>query len=114
MGKFVWLEKDQHVELAISVDPPGFFGNLFSKCPNFRFCVEGSEPISTYIVDSHGLDAFKKGTKDIGLYSHGGFRGIKDHKQTVYLPHDGTWYILIVNWSKEKLVVWYDSVYINA
>jgi hypothetical protein len=68
-----------------------------------RFELEADHPVMTYIVRPKGLEFFDQGSTRFKYY--GGFQDPRPRQwQEVRLPFDGTWYLLIINPSKDDSV----------
>lgn len=65
-----------------------------------RFRVRADHPVETFIVRPGGLARFDRGEDSFKYY--GGFSERMDHGQTLKLPFNGVWYLLIVNRSKTQ------------
>ncbi|MCR4318245.1 MAG: hypothetical protein NUW37_18030 [Planctomycetes bacterium] len=79
-----------------------------SKKRELEFYVEAQKPVSTYILDREGKDAFYDGEEPRD-YSYGGFTNRKRHEQEIKLPYPGEWFLLIVNWEdNEDIAVHYE------
>ena len=69
-----------------------------------EFYVEAGDPVTTYLVDREGHDAFYRGD-DVPYY--GGFANRRTHNQKVYLDAPGIYYLIIVNnGSKDVAAHW--------
>jgi hypothetical protein len=107
MGSFVHLPGKHNTKIQMQLE-----NRSFGRPPKLGFKVDSEKPISTYVLDGNGITAWGNpdGVK-IRPYAFGGFTDQTEHEQTVYLPHDGTWYILMVNWGEEETVIWYEVYY---
>ena len=75
-----------------------------------EFELEADHPVRTYIVRPRGLELFDEGKT--GFKYYGGFPDARrKQNQTVRLPFEGPWYLLIVNDEDESVGVNYDVYY---
>lgn len=70
-----------------------------------EFEVSANLPVSTYVLDEDGYDAFQQGES---IPSYGGFTDRREHHQELILPFRGRWVLLIVNKLNEDVAVSYD------
>ena len=97
----VRIGPDENARLRYSVPESGLV----------EFELEADHPVRTYIVRPRGLELFDEGKRSFKYY--GGFPDArrKQH-QTVRLPFEGSWYLLIINDDEEESVrVTYDVYY---
>jgi hypothetical protein len=65
-----------------------------------HFTLESDIPVQTYIVRPGGLEYFDEGSPTFRYY--GGYPDARRHQsQTVKLPFEGKWHLLIINRDKE-------------
>ncbi len=75
-----------------------------------RFTLESDIPVETYIVRPAGLEFFDQGSNTFKYY--GGFPDSRRHQsQTLRLPFEGKWHLLIVNRNDEDSATVDYSVY---
>jgi hypothetical protein len=75
-----------------------------------RFRLEANIPVETYIVRPAGLDFFNEGRRTFKYY--GGFPAARRiQRQTLALPFEGKWHLLIINRDKESDALVDYSVY---
>jgi len=61
-----------------------------------RFRLESNIPVRTYIVRPAGLDRYREGSRAFKYY--GGFPAARmSQRQTLTLPFEGPWHLLIIN-----------------
>jgi hypothetical protein len=61
-----------------------------------RFRLESNIPVQTYIVRPGGLEKYREGSRTFKYY--GGFPVARmSQRQTLTLPFDGPWHLLIIN-----------------
>lgn len=90
------VERDHNLRIQF---PPPRRGSV-------EYSVEADIPVSTYVLDTNTLSDFDKGNADIE--SFGGFSRRRKHRQTVNLPGNHNWYLLIVNDNDEDAAVHYE------
>jgi hypothetical protein len=97
----VRIGPDENISLRYSVPDSGLV----------EFDLTASRPVRTYIVRPKGLELFEGGGTRFKYY--GGFPDArKQQHQTVRLPFEGTWYLLIINDDEDETVtVEYDVYY---
>lgn len=106
MGAFSDIPGGQHTVLRFDTRR-----DFWGRQTRFTFKLSATKPVSTYVVDEHGVNAYMEGGKRaVQSCSYGGTTGT-EHGQTVYVSHDGEWCILVVNNGTEKATIWYE-VYI--
>jgi hypothetical protein len=67
-----------------------------------RFSLTSDVPLETYIVRPAGLDLFEQGSDSFKYY--GGFPSPRRlQNQTLVLPFEGKWHLLMVNRSTKKV-----------
>jgi len=65
-----------------------------------RFTIESDIPVESYIVRPGGLEYFDEGSATFKYY--GGFPNARrQHAQTLRLPFEGKWHLLIINRDEE-------------
>jgi hypothetical protein len=75
-----------------------------------RFNLEADIAVQTYIVRPAGLALFNEGKHNFKYY--GGFPAArKNQSQTLVLPFEGIWHLLIINRNTEEAAVVDYSVY---
>ena len=65
-----------------------------------EFWVEAERPVTTFVFDEDGKDAYYEHADEDESY--GGFRNRKRHHQRVMVPFRGRAYLVIVNPSKSS------------
>jgi hypothetical protein len=61
-----------------------------------RFRLESNVPVQTYVVRPSGLERYREGSRTFKYY--GGFPAARmSQRQTLALPFEGSWHLLIVN-----------------
>ncbi len=92
-----------------TVIPPNKHLSVGDNVPRKRgvgFSVKSNLPEDTFVLDTKGLDDYRMNGRS--WMSYGGFTDRKIHRQSLYLPFDGMWYLLIVNWHPTPLDVYYE------
>ncbi len=75
-----------------------------------RFTVESDIPVQTYIVRPGGLEYFDAGSRSFKYY--GGFPDARRKQaQTLRLPFEGKWHLLIINRNDEDYATVEYAVY---
>ena len=94
------IEPEQNVRLRYSTPEDGLV----------EFVIDADLPVRSYIVRPKGLDVFDEGRR---FKYYGGFPDARrKQRQTVKLPFDGPWYLLIINDDEvEPVTVSYDVYY---
>jgi hypothetical protein len=72
----------------------------------FRYVVEAEKPVTTFVVDREGLEAFESGEPTVRSY--GGFSRRRLHKESVRPPLSDEFFFLIVNDNEEPVAVHYE------
>jgi hypothetical protein len=75
-----------------------------------RFTLESDIPLQTYIVRPAGLEYFDEGSRSF-KYSGGFPDARRKQSQTLRLPFEGHWHLLIINRSDEDFATVDYSVY---
>jgi len=95
------IPPNQNIRLRYSVPESGLV----------EFQIQADHPVRTYIVRKRGLELFDEGNVKFKYY--GGFPDARRRQhQTVSLPFEGPWYLLIINDDEdESVTVFYDVSY---
>jgi hypothetical protein len=82
------IKADQYIQLEYRVPRNGWI----------EFEIDANGPVTSYVLDKVGLNDFAEGITDFHYY--GGFARRDYHQQKLYLPFNGSWFLVISNRSR--------------